>query len=194
MLRIYQLLITFGTLTVLALLAGCGPNTTNGPTSLPTTTTGPSTTATSDSTQAVRTGPVTLHADAPFYRTGDTISVTLSNQSSQTIYFPDHLTNCTVILLQRQKVQPLAGENAQAGINPCRLGIATRIHSLDAGQRLVVRLVAPFNGWLTGFYRATLSYRTSLNAGPSTTIYSAAFTVGPLVPQGFNPRRASQAT
>lgn len=183
MLRIYQLLITFGTITVLALLAGCGPNTTNGTTSLPTTTTGPSTTATSDSTQAVRTGPVTLHTDAPFYRTGDTISVTLSNQSSQTIYFPDHLTNCTIILLQRQKVQPLAGENGQAGINPCRLGIATRIHSLDAGQRLVVRLVAPFNGWLTGIYRATLSYRTSLNAGPSTTIYSAAFTVGPLVPQ-----------
>jgi hypothetical protein len=183
MLRIYQLLITFGTITVLVLLAGCGPNTSTGATSLPTTTIGPSTTATSASTQAVRTGPVTLHTDAPFYRTGDTISVILSNQSSQTIYFPDHLTNCTVILLQRQKVQPLAGENGQAGINPCRLGIATRIHSLDAGQRLVVRLVAPFNGWLTGFYRATLSYRTPLNAGPSTTIYSAAFTVGPLVPQ-----------
>jgi hypothetical protein len=188
MLRIYQLFITFGTLTILALLAGCGPNTSDGATSLPTTTTGPSTTATRASTQAVRTGPVTLHADAPFYRTGDTISVTLSNQSSQTIYFPDHLTNCTVILLQRQKVQPLAGENGQAGINPCRLGIATRIHSLDAGQRLVVRLVAPFNGWLTGLYRATLSYRMSLNAGPATTTYSAAFTVGPLVPQGLDIR------
>ena len=193
MLRIYRLLITCGTMTVLAFLAGCGPNTSNGATGLPTTTTVPSTTATSTSTQAVRMGPVTLHTDAPFYRTGDTISVTLSNQSSQTIYFPDHLTNCTVILLQRQKVQPLADENGQAGINPCRLGIATRIHSLGAGQRLVVSLVAPSNGWLTGIYRATLSYRTSLNAGPEMTIYSAAFTVGPLVPQGYNPKRTSQA-
>ena len=183
MLRIYQLLITFGTITVLALLAGCGPNTSDGATGLPTTTTGPSTTATSASTQAVRTGPVTLHTDASFYRTGDTISVTLSNQSSQTIYFPDHLTNCTVILLQGQKVQPLAAENGQAGINPCRLAIATRIHSLGPGQLLVVRLVAPLNGWSPGFYRAILSYRTSLHAGPSTTIHSAVFTVGPLSPQ-----------
>jgi len=168
---IYRLLIIVGTLTALFLFAGCGPNATIGTTGLPIA---PSLSA--------MNGSVTLHVDAQSYRIGDTISVTLSNQSNQTIFFPDHLTNCTVILLQRQKVQPLAGENVSAIFSPCRLAIATRIHSLGAGERLVVRLVAPLDGWVPGFYRATLSYRTSLNAGPSTTIYSAVFTVGSFGP------------
>ena len=191
MLRIHQLLIIFSAMAALALLAGCGPNAATKATGLSTATTEPSSTAatkpppaaTSSSTHAVKTGSVTLHADASFYQTSDSISVTLSNQSNQTIYFPDHLTNCTVILLQGQKVKPLAGENGQAGINPCRLEIATRIHSLAAGQSLIVRLVAPLNGWPSGLYRATLSYRTSLNAGQSTTIHTAVFTVGLLGPQ-----------
>src|SRR5256884_4375151 len=141
MLRIHQLLIIFSAMAALALLAGCGPNAATKATGLSTATTEPSSTAatkpppaaTSSSTHAVKTGSVTLHADASFYQTSDSISVTLSNQSNQTIYFPDHLTNCTVILLQGQKVKPLAGENGQTGINPCGRAIATRIHSLDAG-------------------------------------------------------------
>ena len=191
MLQIHRLLIIFSALTVVAVLAGCGLNTTTNATGLSTTTAEPSSTAatkaspmtTSSSISAVRTGPVTLYVGAQFYRTGDTISVTLSNQSNQTIYFPDHLTNCTVILLQRQKVQSVVAANGQAIIDACRLAIATRMHSLGAGQRLVVRLAAPLDGWPPGFYRATLSYRMSLNGGPSTTIRSAVFTVGPLVPQ-----------
>ena len=191
MLRFHRLLIIFGAITALAVLAGCGPNTSTSATGLSTTTaepsattaTKPSPTTTGSPTLAVKKGSVTLHAGAQSYRTGDTISVTLSNQSNQTIYFPDHLTNCTVILLQGLKVQPLAAEEGQAGINPCRLGIVTRTHSLGAGQQLIVRLFAPLNGWSPGFYRATLSYRTSLNAGPSTTIHSAVITVGPLAPQ-----------
>jgi hypothetical protein len=126
---------------------------------------------------------VTLRVDAHYYQKGDTITVTLSNQSNHTIYFPDHLTNCTVILLQQLKVQPLAGDDVQGIFDPCRLAIATRIHSQGAGQRLVVKLVASSSGWVPGFYRASLSYRTSLDAGLSTTISSAVFTVGPLVPQ-----------
>ncbi len=191
MLQIHRLLIIFSALTVVAVLAGCGLNTTTNATGLSTTTAEPSSTAatkaspmtTSSSISAVRTGPVTLHVGAQFYRTGDTISVTLSNQSNQTIYFPDHLTNCTVILLQRQKVQSVVAANGQVIIDPCRLAIATRMHPLGAGQRLVVRLAAPLDGWQPGFYRVTLSYRTSLNGGPSTTIHSALLTVGPLVPQ-----------
>jgi len=109
--------------------------------------------------------------------------VTVSNQSSQTIYFPDHLTNCTVILLQRSKAQSLANEGGQAGINPCQLAIATHIHSLDPGQRLVVKLVVPKSGWPTGLYLATLSYHTSPSAGPSTILSSPAFAVGPRAPQ-----------
>jgi hypothetical protein len=188
MLRIQRLLVIFSTLTALALLAGCGSNTTANRADLSSTTPEPSSSATTkpspttggSSTAAAGTGPVTLRVDARYYQKGDTITVTLSNQ---TIYFPDHLTNCTVILLQRLKVRPLAGDDVQGIFNPCRLAIATRIHSLGAGQRLVVRLVASPSGWAPGIYRASLIYRTSPDAGPSTTISSAAFTVGPLVPQ-----------
>ncbi|HEX6109928.1 MAG TPA: hypothetical protein VFZ02_11010 [Ktedonobacteraceae bacterium] len=190
MLQIHRLLIIFCVLTALALLAGCGSNTTANQTGLSTSTpepsssaaTRPSSTTISNSTAAAGTGPVTLHVDAQYYQKDDTISVTLSNQSNQTIYFPDHLTNCTVILLQRLKVQPVAGDDVQVVFDPCRLAIATRIHSLGAGQRLVVRLVASPSGWAPGFYRASLSYRTSLDAGSSTTISSGVFTVGSPVP------------
>ena len=185
MMRIYCLCIISGTIMVLALLAGCGPNVAIGTTGLPIVVT--SSSVTNDPAGAVRTGPVTLHTNAKVYRIKDTIFVTLSNQSSRTIYFPDHLTNCTVILLQQLKVQPLAGASVQTGINPfginpCRLAILTRIHSLGPGRRLVVRLVAPLNGWPPGRYHATLTYGTPLNAGQSTTIYSAVFTVGSLSP------------
>jgi hypothetical protein len=190
MLRIHRLLIIFCALISLALLAGCGSNTAANQTGLSTSTPDhsssaaakPSPTTNGNSTAVARAGPVTLYTDAQYYRKSDTISVTLSNQSNQTIYFPDHLTNCTVVLLQRLKAQPLAGDNVQVIFDPCRLEIATRIHSLGAGQRLVVRLVASPTGWAPGLYHATLSYRTSLDAGPSTTISSAAFTVGPFTP------------
>jgi hypothetical protein len=182
MMRIYRMLMISGTIMVLALLAGCGPATTIVGAGLPITVTNRSLTTSHNPAGAAMTGPVTLHTNALSYVTEATIFVTVSNQSNHTIYFPDHLTNCTVILLQRLKVQPLAGDNVQAGINPCRLGIVTRIHSLGPGRRLLVRLVAPPNGWPPGFYHATLTYRTSLNAGPSTIINSAAFIVGPLGP------------
>ncbi len=182
MMRMYRLFMVSGTMMVLALLAGCGPNVAIGGAGLPITVTNRSLTTSNDPAGTVRTGPVTLHTNARSYLIKATIFVTVSNQSNHTIYFPDHLTNCTVILLQRLKAQPLAGDNVQGGINPCRLGIVTRIHSLGPGRRLVVRLVAPLNGWPPGFYHATLTYRTSLNASSSTTIDSAAFIVGPLGP------------
>jgi len=187
MMRLYWLFMIPGTMMVLALLAGCGPNVAIGGAVLPITVTNHLLTTSNDPAGAVMTGPVTLHSNAKVYRINDTIFVTVSNQSNQTIYFPDHLTNCTVILLQRLKVQPLAGASVQTGINPfginpCRLEILTRIHSLGPGRRLVVRLVAPLNGWPPGLYHATLTYGTSLNAGSSTTIYSAVFRVGPLAP------------
>jgi len=182
MIRLYRLLMISGTMMVLAMLAGCGPNVAIGGAGLPITVTNRSLTTSNDPAGAVRTGSVTLHTNARSYVIKAPIFVTVSNQSNHTIYFPDHLTNCTVILLQRLKVQPLAGDNVQVGINPCRLAIVTRIHTLGAGQRLLVRLIAPPNGWPPGFYHATLTYRTSLNAGSLTTIYSAAFIVGPIGP------------
>ena len=181
MMRLSRLFVIPGTMVVLALLAGCGPNVAIGGAGLPITVTNRLLTTSNDPAGAVMTGTVTLQTNARSYGIKATIFVTLSNQSNRTIYFPDHLTNCTVILLQRLKVQPLAGDSVQTGINPCRLEILTRIHSLDPGRRLVVRLVATLNGWPPGLYHATLTYGTSL-AGQSTTIYSAVFTVGSLAP------------
>lgn len=182
--RIQQLLIMVSMLLMLAICAGCGPNfsssATGSPTT-PTTSTPPSPTATS--TRGGTTGPITLHTTAAFYQVGDTITVNVNNRSSQTIYFPDHLTDCTVILLQREKVQPQASGTGQDGINLCELAIVTRIHSLGPGGSLAVKLVAPRNGWLVGLYHATLSYRISSTAGSPVTITSNVFTIGPLVPQ-----------
>ena len=183
MFRMQRLFVILSTLTALALLAGCGSDTPANRTDLSSSTPEPSPTTGGRSTGAAGGGTVTLQSDTRFYHTGDTITVTLSNQSNQTIYFPDQLTNCTVILLQRSKVQPKAGDVGQGTSGQCGPAIASRMHSLGSGQRLVVRLVASSGGWVPGLYRASLSYRTSLDAGPSTTISSAVFTVGPLVPQ-----------
>src|ERR1700682_2987777 len=97
MVRLYRLLIIFGTIAAMVLLIGCGQLTTTGTTA----TTTPSLNATNTPTHTANPGPVTLHVDAQSYRSNDTITVTLNNQSNQTIYYPDHLTNCSVILLLR---------------------------------------------------------------------------------------------
>ena len=185
--RIQQVLMLVSFFLILALATGCGPTLSsggpadNGASPTPTAGISPSPTATPPHSGS--TGPVTLHTSAAFYKAGDTITVNVNNRSSQTIYFPDHQTNCTVVLLQREKVQPQASDNGQDGINPCPLDIPTRMHSLGPGASLVVKLVAPKNGWLVGLYHATLSYRTSPAAGSPVTISSNVFTIGPLVPQ-----------
>lgn len=146
--------------TVLALLASCGQN-------YPGKGTGeasPQPTATS--------GPVTLSIGAPSYHINDTIEVTLRNSGTSSIYFQDHLTNCTVIQLQHQT------NNSWETVNKCPLEIATHWQKLDAGQRLTVKLVpSPTRPWVTGLYRATLTYKASPTSGPSTAIYSAEFQV-----------------
>lgn len=184
MLPIQRSLILVGTLLALVVLTGCGPTPLTPAADLsPTPTTRALSSPTGTPTPAARRGSVTLHTDTLLYQTGDTISVTLNNQSTQTIYFPDHLTNCSVILLQRSKAQPLSEDGGPAGINPCQLATATRMDALGPGQHLVVKLVAPTSGWPPGLYLATLSYRTSPSAGPSTPLSSPAFTVGPPAPQ-----------
>jgi hypothetical protein len=144
MFRRLGLLLIVCLLLGLTSLAGCGTNETNG-TAVPSTVTTASSppastgtavppTVTMASSPPASTGSVTLRTDAPTYRTGDAISVTLSNQSLQTILFPDHLTNCTVVLLQRQVNESWESNNV------CKLMIVTRMHSLDAGNSLTVRL------------------------------------------------------
>ncbi len=186
MLRIHRLLIIFSALTALTVLAGCGPNTTTNATGLSTTTAEPSstTTTTGSPTLAVKRGSVTLRTGAGVYQIRETITVTLSNQNSKTIYFPDHLTNCSVILLQRQVIQPGVNRGLQP-VNLCRLGIHTRMYALGGRQSLVVKLAAPLRGWLPGTYRAVLSYYTSTTAVAATIISSAAFQVGPFTEQGL---------
>jgi hypothetical protein len=191
MARIYQLPIVIGTIAAMILLIGCGQPTTTGTTGpFTAATTTPSlratnattSTATNALTSTARPGSVTLQVAARTYLSNDTITITLNNQSNQTIYFPDHLTNCSVILLLRLNVQPVASDNGPSAISPCRTKIATRIHSLAAKQNVAVRLIAPSNGWLPCVYHATLSYYSSLPLKTPTTIGSAAFTVGPYSP------------
>jgi hypothetical protein len=113
-----------------------------------------------------------LSVDATSYHPGDAITVTLSNQGPQTIYFQDHLTNCTVIQLQTQ-----FNGNWQL-INKCPLLSPTGWHSLDAGQSLTVKLVpSPDQQWPIGVLRATLSYGLARSIGALTDIYSAGFEV-----------------
>lgn len=183
MARIYQLLIVIGTIAATSLLIGCGQPAPTGTTSPFTATTTPSVKATNASTSIASSRPVTLQVAAQTYLSKDTITITLHNQSNQTIYFPDHLTNCSIILLLRLNVQPVASDSGPSAASPCRAEIATRIHSLAAKQDIAVRLMAPATGWLPGIYHAVLSYSSSPALSTPTTIRSTAFTVGPFTPQ-----------
>lgn len=113
---------------------------------------------------------VKLTLDGASYYVGDPINVTLSNQTADAIEFPDHLTECSVIQLQRQ-------ENGNwKEVNPCKREIPTRMFPLEAGKDLTVKLVSSSES--PGLYRATLSYhiRFLLRSEPET-IYSQEFQV-----------------
>ncbi len=183
MLRIQRALVISGVLAALGLLAGCGQNFPAGAANPSPAPTSFSSSPTAGATSTVAGGPITMRTDALLYQPGDPIVVTLSNGSKQTIYFPDHQTNCTVILLQRLNVQPLAEGGKTTAINPCRLGMPTSIHSLGPGQRQVVTLVAPKGGWPVGRYLATLNYWLSPSVGPVMSLSSPAFVVGSGAPQ-----------
>jgi len=139
---------------VMFILVGCGNNAGSGTTQPP-------------------TYPVTLQVGMTSYQPGDTISVTLKNQSGQTIYYADHRTNCTVLLVERQVA------NSWEPVALCKLMIATRIHSLKAGDSSTVTLVSS-NQWPSGTYRARLDYSDRADTGSSTrtTVYSTNFRLG----------------
>lgn len=141
---------------VIFLLAGCGNNGVGGTGTTP--------------TQQPPTSPITLQVGAARYQPGSTISVTIKNQSNQTVYFSDHKTNCTVLLLERQTA------NTWTPIAPCRLMIATRIHSLQAGDTLEVKFTTT-SQWSTGSYHARLDYSDKAGIGNTvpTTVYSSTF-------------------
>jgi hypothetical protein len=135
--------------------AGNGASATGGQTPQPTAT----------------SGQVTVSVGAASYASTSTVQVTITNGSSAPIYFADHNTSCTVIELQRQT----GGSWSTA--NPCKLAIATREHSLDAGKTMSVSLT-PGNGWAAGTYRATLQYWTGAHfSGQNSAAYSAGFQI-----------------
>jgi len=146
MVRVDRLLILVCLLMILALLASCGlhssPGAAGAPTSVitPTPTTRPSPSPSLTATTTT-TGNVTLTLGAASYHPNEVISVTLSNRSTWTIFFPDHLTYCTVIQLQQW------ANGNWASVSLCRLEIVTRLH---AGQSLVVKLVPPPGRWTPG--------------------------------------------
>jgi hypothetical protein len=173
--RIHRLLLIMGLMLIPALLAGCGQQSSSGggTNATPTLTPVPSPAVTKTPFPTATTGAVSLRVGATSYHTTETISVTLSNQNTQAIYFPDHLTNCTVIQLQRQ------GHGNWKDVNTCLLLTPTRLHRLDASKSLTVALVSSAaRPWAVGLYHTTLRYGTSQTfGGPTTTIDSAGFQV-----------------
>jgi hypothetical protein len=172
--RVHRLFLIMGIMMIPALLAGCEQqsSTGGGTNATPTSTRVPSPAVTKTPFPTATTGAVSLSIGATSYHPTDTISVTLSNQSTQAIYFPDHLTNCTVIQLQRQV------HGSWENVNACPLLTPTRLHRLDAGESLTVALVSSASRpWAVGLYHATLRYSTSQTFGGPTTIDSAGFQV-----------------
>lgn len=144
---------------VVFLLAGCGysagsgvpPSPTGGPPTLP----------------------VSLQAGAAMYQRGSPIRVMIKNLSGQTIYFADHRTNCTVLLMELQVA------DSWEPVAPCRLMIATHIHALPTGETSVIT-ITPSNQWPVGHYRARLDYslKSGAGLGTLTPVYSNMFVLG----------------
>jgi hypothetical protein len=173
--RIHRVLLIMGLMLIPALLAGCGQQSSSGggTNATPTLTPVPSPAVTKPPFPTATTGVVSLRVGAMSYYPTETISVTLSNQSTQAIYFPDHLTNCTVIQLQRQV------HGTWKDVNACLLLTPTRLHRLDASKSLTVALVSrAARPWAVGLYHATLRYNTAQPFGVLTmTIDSARFQI-----------------
>jgi len=108
---------------------------------------------------------VTLNVRASVYQPGDTIVFILNNQSGQTIHFPNHLTECTTVLLEQLV------HGTWVPVAPCRLMILTAFLSLGSGQELVVKLAAPRS---PGTYQGVLTYSAP---GSRKTIFSGDFQV-----------------
>lgn len=193
MVHLYRLTTLIVSAGMLLFLAGCGQNSTGSSASQP------GLTGTSGTAQLVKTGivptKVPLHPSptptAPAQLTGkvtlqiDTIpqhasasmALTLNNQTNQEILFSDHLTECTVLLLQVQPQSPASSGTWQA-VAPCKLMIVTRLHSLANGKTLTITLIPPGGQWASGQYRALLSYVPGGADHTLQTVFSPSFQVG----------------
>jgi hypothetical protein len=178
MVRRRRLIILIGVnLAILMVLASCGQNfrsTSGSPADL-------SGTPVQLSPTIIRSsGGVVLHVDAMPQQGSDTISITLANQTNQAILFPDHLTECTVILLQLTAQG--VGNGQWRAVAPCRREMQTQLHMLAPGKNLTITLTSPGGQWVPGLYRASLTYFLSEARSTSKTVFSFSFPVG-----SFNP-------
>lgn len=173
MIREHRLLCMIAIVLLLGALTSCGQRSSSpgGSTPPPTASVTPSPSPSPTLFPTATTGSVTLHVGAASYHPNDTIVVTIQNASSSAIFFPDHLTNCTVIQLQFWR------NGNWDTVNKCQLMILTGIHTLDAGQSLTVRLVPSSRPWSVGLYQATLHYQSSSKTSTLSTAYSAGFQV-----------------
>lgn len=174
--RCYRLIILIGaSLAILMILASCGQNGTGASHSTTNSAVTPLRLSPTLSTTFPPTSKVTLHVDIV---TPNTISITLANKSNQTILFSDHLTECTVILLQLLP-QGMSSQQWQA-VAPCRKGILTRMHTLASGKDLTVALTPPSGQWVPGLYRTMLTYFLSGARTTPSTVISTSFQMGNL--------------
>ena len=127
---------------------------------------------TPSATAAQLRGAVTLHLNNVPQHVSSSITVTILNQTNQTMLFPDHLTNCSVILLQ---MEPLIPGSPWQIVAPCRSERMTLLHTLAPGKFLFVTLTPPYGQWLSGFYRAQLSYVLSGANHQPGTVFTSTF-------------------
>jgi hypothetical protein len=119
---------------------------------------------------------VTLATDRASYTPSDSITVTLANGHSASVFTTDHHTGCSIITLRRK------ADGGWRDVGRCRMGIATRIIEVSAGETRVVTL-APGAGelrpmpWPAGTYRALVQYALSREMLGDLTVESADFVV-----------------
>ncbi|HKV57461.1 MAG TPA: hypothetical protein VJO32_04245 [Ktedonobacteraceae bacterium] len=193
MVRLYRMTIAIASAGMLLLLAGCGQNSTGNNASPPVLSGTPGTaqlvktgivptnvpphSSPTPTAPAQLSGKVALQLTTVPQNAGASVVLTLKNATNQTIRFSDHLTECTVVLLQ---VQPpsAASSGTWLAVAPCKLMTATRLHELEAGKSLTITLIAPGGQWTPGLYRALLSYVPSGADHTPQTVFSPSFQVG----------------
>jgi hypothetical protein len=194
MVRLHRLTIAVVSAGMIVFLAGCGQNSTGNSASQPGISGTPGTAqpvktgivptkvplhpSPTPTAPVQLTGKVTLQIDTIPQSAGDSMVFTLNNQTNQQIHFSDHLTECTVLLLQVQP-QSAASSGIWQVVAPCRLMILTRLHSLDAGKTLTITLMPPGEPWAPGLYRASLTYFSTSANQKLQTVFSPSFQVGP---------------
>jgi hypothetical protein len=189
MVRLYRLTILLASAGMLLLLAGCGQNSSGSSASQPGLTGTPGNAqqvkptkiplrpSPTPSTTALLAGKVILQVDAVPQNAGDSIAMTLHNQTNQVILFSDHLSECTVVLLQVQP-QSAASNGIWQTVALCRLMIVTRLHQLDPGKTLSITLKPPAGLWQAGLYRGLLSYLISGTNQKLQAVSSPSFQIG----------------